>query len=220
MNRSDWRVRHHVGSAGEHHARLPEPRHEVWVHRITAPALVLGSTQSEALVDRVACERRGVAIVRRRSGGGAVLLEPDSVWWVDVVVPTTDERLVDDVGASFHWLGRAWAEVVAAHSTGEVLVHEGGADRSPEARLACFAGLGPGEVTVDGAKVVGLSQRRTRDLARFQGLVLRSWDPGRLLELLAVPDEVDRPALEARLRTVGRVDVDEPTWLAQLLAVL
>ena len=39
----------------------------------------------------------GVAVVRRRSGGGAVLLDPGGVVWVDVVVPRHDPRWDDDV---------------------------------------------------------------------------------------------------------------------------
>jgi lipoate-protein ligase A len=48
----------------------------------------------------------------------------------------------------------------------------------------CFAGLGPGEVTVNGRKVVGVSQRRTRKGALFQTAALLRWDPGRLVDLL------------------------------------
>lgn len=56
---------------------------------------------------------------------------------------------------------------------------------SPLATVVCFAGLAPGEVTVDGAKVVGISQRRTRAGARFQCSVPRVWDVDRHAVLLA-----------------------------------
>jgi hypothetical protein len=49
----------------------------------------------------------------------------------------------------------------------------------------CFAGLAAGEVIVDGAKVVGISQRRTRAGARFQCSVPLRWDAARHAELLA-----------------------------------
>ena len=63
----------------------------------------------------------------------------------------------------------------------------------------CFAGLGPGEVTVDGRKVVGISQRRTRAWARFQCAALGRWDPAALAELLVgVPaDEIADAATDA-----------------------
>ena len=52
--------------------------------------------------------------------------------------------------------------------------------------LVCFAGLGPGEVMVAGRKAVGLSQRRSREGARFQSALLHRWEPHRLLALLAL----------------------------------
>ena len=52
--------------------------------------------------------------------------------------------------------------------------------------LVCFAGLGPGEVTLDGQKLVGLSQRRTRDGVRIQGLLHRRSDLRSMRALFAV----------------------------------
>jgi hypothetical protein len=52
-------------------------------------------------------------------------------------------------------------------------------------RVVCFAGLGPGEVVdATGFKVVGVSQRRTRAIARFQCALPLRWDPARLSGLL------------------------------------
>ena len=53
-------------------------------------------------------------------------------------------------------------------------------------RVVCFAGLGPGEVTLEGRKVVGMEQRRGRGGALFQCAVPLRWDPGRLVALLAL----------------------------------
>jgi lipoate-protein ligase A len=61
--------------------------------------------------------------------------------------------------------------------------------KAPWSEWVCFAGLGPGEVTVEGRKVVGLSQRRTREAALFQCCAARRWEPARLLELLALDEE-------------------------------
>ena len=53
--------------------------------------------------------------------------------------------------------------------------------------------LRPGEVVApDGAKLVGISQRRTRVAARFQCAVHRRWDPARLVDALVEP----RPSVE------------------------
>jgi hypothetical protein len=69
---------------------------------------------------------------------------------------------------------------------------------TPWSTSVCFAGLGPGEVTVDGRKVVGLSQRRTREAALFQCCAALRWEPARLLDLLAF-DDADRARGAAEL---------------------
>lgn len=156
--------------------------------RLTAPALVLGSTQPMSHVDSAAAAAAGIDVVRRRSGGAAVLVEPDALVWVEVVVPAEDPLWHKDVGRAGWWLGRAWADALGDLGATGADVHRGGIRRSPWSDRACFAGLGPSEVTVaGGSKAVGLSQRRTRDGALFQCAVPLRWDPGRLAELLALP---------------------------------
>ena len=61
--------------------------------------------------------------------------------------------------------------------------------KTPWSAWVCFAGLGPGEVTVGGRKVVGLSQRRIREAVLFQCCVAQRWEPERLLALLALDDD-------------------------------
>ena len=72
--------------------------------------------------------------------------------------------------------------------------------------MVCFDGLGPGEVTSRGAKVVGVSQRRTRLAARFQTSLYLRHDPVRLVALLAAP----RP-LATDLAPVATVAADAAT---------
>ena len=129
----------------------------MWVFTVDRPALVLGSTQPDDVVDRAAARDAGVEVARRRSGGGAVWLEPGGTSWVDVLVPRADPLWDDDVGRAVHWLGDAWAAAIGAAAE----VHRGGMVCSAESGRACFAGLGPGEVTIGGRKAVGISQRRT-----------------------------------------------------------
>lgn len=150
-------------------------------------ALVLGSHQPDDLFDPGALEREGVTLARRRSGGGAVLVGAGEVLWVDVVVPAGDARWDDDVRRAGLWVGEAWAAVLrgVVAEPGSVEVWPGGLRRSEWSDAICFAGLGPGEVTVGGRKVVGLSQRRTRWGSLFQTAVLLSWRPQDYLSLMA-----------------------------------
>ncbi|MDP9389628.1 MAG: hypothetical protein M3Q48_17360, partial [Actinomycetota bacterium] len=77
------------------------------------------------------------------------------------------------------------------------VVHRGGLVASAWSAMVCFAGLGPGEVTVGGRKVVGLAQRRTREGALFQCALPLAWDPVPLLAALGVED--GRAAVAAEL---------------------
>jgi lipoate-protein ligase A len=201
-----WEVEHQVGSAAAFHQRtLPDPvRRAVWWFDVDRPALVLGSAQADDVADRAAATAAGVDVVRRRSGGGAVLLTPGDVTWVDVVIPSDDRLWDHDVGRAFHWLGEAWAATLAAVGI-SAAVHRGALRRGPWSDLVCFAGLGPGEVTVAGRKAVGMSQRRSRDGARFQCALLHRWEPHRLVALLALSGS-ERAAAGADLAgTAGEI---------------
>ena len=180
------------GSAADFHARpVPLPaRPAVWVFDVGAPALVLGSSQATALADAAACDAAGVEVVRRRSGGGAVLLEPGAVVWFDVVVPADvlrDIGLGDDVGRSMVWLGEHVAVALGALDVEAIAVHRRAMVATAWSRLVCFDGLGPGEITTAGGKLVGISARRTRNASRFQCVVHVRWSPAALVELLAPP---------------------------------
>lgn len=189
---ASWRVEANHGGAGslfsEGEPAAPAVR-TVRVLAVDGPALVLGSTQpAPAPSDALA----SVEVVRRRSGGGAVLLRPDETVWVDVVVPAVDPLWSDDVGRAFWWLGEVWA---SALDLGPAAVHRGPLVSSRWSRAVCFAGLGPGEVVAAGAggggagKVVGIAARRTRGWALFQCAVPLVWDPSAYVRLLGLPPE-------------------------------
>ena len=165
-----------TGSAGEFHGRdLPTPAPgslDVWAVNPTEATIVAGSTQRHAL-DEARAEAAGLATARRRSGGGVVVVEPVHTVWIDVVVARGDERVSDDVGRSFDWIGGVLAAAMRSGGV-EVAAHRGTGTWDPLGRLVCFAGVGPGEsLDPQGRKVVGLSQRRTREQVRFQTVAYR-----------------------------------------------
>lgn len=186
-----WALVERRGTAAALHAlEVGDPaRAEIWVHDVVAPALVLGSTQrDESLVDAAACARAGVDVVRRRSGGGAVLLVPGEIGWLDVIVPAGAPGWGRDVHAPMHWIGRHLAAVFSGLLDGSTVTTNGGAlIATAWSRTVCFDGLGPGEVSVDGAKLVGISQRRTRAAARLQCSWYHAYDAGELIGLLRPP---------------------------------
>ena len=133
-----WSLVRRRGTAGFLFGQPMPSSRTVVLYDVAAPALVLGSTQP------LLVPSSSIEVVRRRSGGGAVLVGPDEVVWVDVFLPAGDPLWSHDVGQAFYWLGDAWAAALGVGS-----VHRGGLVTTPLSRVVCFAGVGPGEV-VDG----------------------------------------------------------------------
>jgi lipoate-protein ligase A len=182
----------------------------------TDPAFVMGSTQAADTVDHAAAVRAGIEVVRRRSGGGGVLLVPGEHVWVDVWVPRGSEMWEDDVGRAALWLGSAWAAALDAGGLAGGRVHTGALVATPWSSRVCFAGTGPGEVTVGDRKAVGVSQRRTRDWIRLQTVVHRRWDAITTFALLADPDAAAAGAAHAD----AVVEVGDRDVIGRLAAVL
>ena len=207
------------GDAASFHGRpLPgDDRPHVWRFRPSRSAVVLGSTQDEAVVDVDECARRDLDVVKRRSGGGIVLVGTDLTLWIDVLVPRRHALWDDDIGRASWWVGDVWAEALADAVPGvPSAVHRGAMEASEISRLVCFAGRGPGEVFVTGAdgvvsKAVGISQRRTRDWARFQCALSCRWD-GPLHRAVIRSSEADRFAPDAFERLGTDLDLDAESF--------
>lgn len=194
MGAPPWKSHTWTGSATDFHSvDLPFER-GIWLCRPIAPALILGSSQPESDVDRAKAAGRGIEVARRRSGGGAVFVHPDDSVWIDIMIPRDDLLWVDDVGRSMLWLGRAWVDaLVRAAGASNLAVHSGPFEPGERGATICFASASPGEVfdrigRDDRAKVVGISQRRSREGARFQCIAYRAWRPELWADLLTSPD--------------------------------
>lgn len=213
---SPWPFHTWSGAAGDfHELDLPSGR-GMWVCRPTAPALVLGSAQVAEDVDERAARAAGIDIVRRRTGGGAVWVHPEDTLWVDVTIGRDDSLWQDDVSLSMLWLGRCFVEAMDRLGYGGATLNERSFDPGRWGATVCFAGAAPGEVFRDGAKVVGLSQRRGRRGARFQCLAYRRWRPAEWASVLR--DSAARQAAEAL--EVAEIDVDVEALAGALHEVL
>ena len=208
-----------TGSCEEIHHRA-FPQGEEAVISLFTPirdAIVLGSTQERSLLNETACLSHDVEIVKRRSGGGLVLLSADSTLWVDVEIPSAHSLWLNDVGASSLWLGQVFVEVLTELGQENLELHRGALMKSPWSSLICFAGKGPGEVfAADGSKIVGISQRRTRDWARFQCAVSLKWRPELLRELLNEP----RPLLSEISRCGSNLTLNAESTATMVLAAI
>ena len=181
LHNSSWKLYTEHVSAGEQHGRDLVAERAVWDVRITQKAMVLGSRQDESLLNGELCGRDGIEVVRRRSGGGIVFLAPGEHVWLDVVVPRGDVLWSDDVAQASWWLGDVWVQALNALGVSNVSVHRESLSSDAWGDLLCFAGVGPGEVVQRDdeslSKLVGISQRRTRDYARFQCTIYTKWNP-------------------------------------------
>lgn len=199
----NWAAEQLHGSAATLH-RFEPPQHARRTLRcleVNAPAIVIGSTQPDNDVDHRRAEQSGVEVVRRRSGGGAVLLIPGEQVWIDFWLPAGDAKWCDDVVSAADWLGELFVSTLADAGLEELSTHRGPADTDALARKVCFLGRGPGEVFCGKKKVVGLCQRRTRDWIRFQTIVHRRFSASQTAALIAVGpgSEVSQSELAQRL---------------------
>ena len=211
-----WHIERRVATAAELHREWPAPesrgRRRAALCTVTGPrTLVVGSTQAAGrelpeFVD-------AVAVVRRGSGGGAVVVAPGAQVWVELWLPRGDPLWDDDVVRSGEWVGDAWQAALTEIGVGEpIAVHRGATVFRPWAASVCFAGLGPGEVTVAGRKVVGLAQRRGRAGARFQTTVPLTWDGACVVDALVATGllgdaDANEVAASVAVQAVGLADV-------------
>lgn len=201
------------------------------IHTVTGAGLVLGSTQKLQAANEGRAEAAGAEVLRRRSGGGAVLLLPGGQVWADFFIPASDPLWSNDVAHAAQWVGELWSAVIEPFAAEPITVHSGRLAADRWGRLVCFAGSGPGEVFAGGRKVVGVSQRRTRSRVRIQ-TTARLRHPSASseaardgldeLELLDVP-QTDRVAgravMAARCGSVPTTEADLTDALLRALEV-
>jgi lipoate-protein ligase A len=203
--RHDW-----IGTAADFHAmELPLTR-GLWWCQVESPSLILGSTQSVEDVLPDIASARGVSVSRRRSGGGAVFVHPSDSLWIDITINRDDPLWNDDVVESMLWLGECF--VAALSPWVQAYVYRDTFVAGEDGRSVCFASSSPGEVFVGSSKLVGISQRRSRDGARFQCVLYRHWRPDYWLASLADPHVRDRVAH----LPVATIDI-EPSRLVDAL---
>ena len=198
---ASWNQHHWHGTAGDFHSLDPVGERALWWCDVSRAALIVGSSQTVDLVDSECASQRDVDVVRRRSGGGLVYVHPTESVWIDITIPRDDPLWTDDVSSSMLWLGDVFVDALSpwvkatcfrdAFSAGDF------------GRDVCFASRSPGEVFVGDQKLVGISQRRTRDGARFQCVLYREWNIEPWVSCVASP----HAANGARQLRVAALDV-------------
>ena len=183
-------LREFTGTAAELHA-LPMPTEgeiaELWVMRPTACAVVMGSSQRPDCFDEQRLRNDDVALSPRRSGGGAVFIDPASTVWIDVLAPRSSQLWSTELAENFMIVGRLWHQALWSVGIETALCGESPA-RTDASALACWAGTGWGELLIGSAKIVGLSQRRTRWGSRVQAMAVVDGSSARVVDYLRPQD--------------------------------
>jgi lipoate-protein ligase A len=188
---------------------LGERPSAVVVMEPTDRAVVLGSSQPDDLVDAAAAARAGLAVTRRRSGGGIVVTGAADALWVDVLLAPTHARASADVDKAAIEIGSVWRDALlslggpADTGGGALEVHRGPALHREAGRIVCFGGLGPGELTLAGAKLLGMSQRRARWGARFQCQLQYRWAPEEWLGVIRAREGAPEDLLPLTVATIA-----------------
>lgn len=182
-----------AGTVAELHARaMPTEGEapELWVMQPSAPAIAMGSSQRPALFDESRLAAHGVELAPRRSGGGAVFIDPARTVWIDLLAPRSSRWWSSELSQNFMMVGAAWQQALASLAVDTDLCAEA-PRRTEAAALACWAGRGWGELTVgpDHAKVVGLSQRRTRWGCRVQAMAVLDGSSARVGDYVLAPNQ-------------------------------
>jgi lipoate-protein ligase A len=204
----EWRLIHTPPAAGAWNMAVDEALLESMrlenalpVLRLYAwdPAcLSLGYAQPASDVDLEALLQRGWDLVRRPTGGRAIL-HTDELTYA-VIGPHSDPRLAGSVLESYQRLSRALLDAlhrlqVPAHSQAQALIPPG----SDPKGAVCFEVPSNYEITVDGKKLIGSAQARKRDGVLQHGSLPLSGDLKRITQALAYPDEANRQTAAQRL---------------------
>lgn len=141
------------------------------LYRWDPPALSLGFFQkAEAVVDREACQRLGIDVVKRPTGGRAVLHHRELTY--SIIVPESHPHLPGGVLASYKFLSGGIMEAFRMLGLTPTLASGKRRGQGPGGPGACFDAPSAYEVQVEGKKVVGSAQLRRQGILLQHGSIL------------------------------------------------
>jgi len=184
-----------LAAVSEHHSP-PTLRLYGW----QPPCLSLGRHQSLDAADLRFCQDRGLHVVRRPTGGRAVLHHLELTYAVSA--PLGHGLLPRGLQEAYAVVCSALVDacrhlgVPAELTGGEVNLRLPG----PRTSVPCFQGPAGGEVVVAGRKLVGSAMRRHGTTILQHGAVLLDWDGALQAGAMGLPDDSD---LRTRVTTLA-----------------
>ncbi len=160
------------------------------------PCLSLGYAQRAADADHARIAARGWGIVRRPTGGKAILHADELTY--SLTLPLSHPIAAGDIVESYRRISRALM----------VAIQNIGLDPNAERMTADKRSIGPVcfetpshyEITTAGRKLVGSAQLRRKATLLQHGSLPLTGDPARICDALHYPDETSREAARARVR--------------------
>jgi lipoate-protein ligase A len=174
-------------------ARLAGGRASLLWYAWDRPTLTLGRLQAPQAIDAAACAARGVPVVRRPTGGRAVLHADE--WTYGAVIGLDHPVLGGSLDASCRAIVGLVCEALGEAYGIEVDTAAGPSAAASGPAGACFARAFGYEATVSGRKLMGSAQRRAGGVLLQQGSLLVGPGHERLATFLASPE----PGAEAAL---------------------
>lgn len=174
------------------------------LYRWDPPCLSLGFAQPFTAADADFCAREGVDVVRRPTGGRAVLHHLELTY--AVLAPLDGRPFAADLQAAYQRICRA---LVAGLRLVGVPAELAGTPQDgmirPTEAIPCFVGPATGEVVAAGRKLVGSAMRRMGGAILQHGSILESWDGPLQAGCLGLSDDTSlRPAVVTVYEIVGR----------------
>jgi lipoate-protein ligase A len=154
------------------------------------PCLSIGRFQAlESQVDVAACRRQGIDVVRRLSGGGAVLHDLELTY--SLTAPEDDPRVAGSVVESYRRISAGLVQGLARLGVAAELAQTSEVSETSEVFArgspVCFEAPSDYEVLVGGRKLVGSAQVRQGGVLLQHGSVLLDVDVPKLVSVFRWP---------------------------------
>jgi lipoate-protein ligase A len=154
------------------------------------PTVSLGHFQDASReIDREACRRLGVAIVRRPTGGRAVLHEDELTY--AVIAGSGSSLFPADIQETYRLISRCIIAGLREAGIAAEMKAEPRPVQEPRA-AACFAVPSRYELLVAGRKICGAAQMRSRGAFLQHGSLLMRFDPARTCAVLLPHQDPER----------------------------
>lgn len=158
--------------------------------------LSLGHAQPFADVDTTRLKERGWEIVRRATGGRAILHTDELTY--SVIAPLNEPTVVGSILESYNRIAQALLMGVKSLEL-PVEMKEGKADNGSTPNPVCFEVPSTYEITVDGKKLIGSAQARKKEGVLQHGSLPLTGDLARICQALVFENESARENASKRL---------------------